>query len=569
MSTDSGSRIVVIGGVACGPKAAARAGRRDPNAKITIIERGPYVSYAGCGLPYFVGGTVPELNGLMTTTYGAVRDAAYFSAVKAVDLKLRTEALSIDRQAKTVRVRNLEDDREEDIPYDKLVVATGAEAWSPPIQGLDLDRVLSLHVPPDAVRMRELVEGGEVDHAVIIGAGRTGLETAEALFGQAVDVTIVELADQMLPTTLDADMACLLASLLPKDAAAIRTGEKVLRLEGADGVVTKVVTDKGEIECDMVLMAVGVRPNVGLAKAAGLEIGATGAIAVDDHCRTSDPDVYAGGDCAECLHRLTGKKVFAPLGSTANRHGRVIGDNLTGGDEVFPGVVGTGILKVLGINVAGTGLTETAARKEGYDVIACIAPSQDHAHYYPGAKSFVPKLVADAKTGKLLGGQFVGRGDVAKRADVLATAITFGATLRDVANLDLAYAPPFSTAIDALATAANVARNKQAGIARSISPADLRAIMDRGEPVVVLDVRERREVEKHPIGNGDAISIPLSELRKRVTELPVDKPVFCLCPRAVRAYEASVILRDAGLTQTRFVEGGMHLWSCAGDEIEG
>jgi len=564
---ESQLKIVVVGGVACGPKAAARARRRDPKAKITIIERGEHVSYAGCALPYYVGGTVPEFEGLISTHYGAVRDAAFFDRVKGIDVRLRTLAESVDTQTKTVRVRDLAGDTVEDLPYDKLVLATGGRPWAPPIEGLDLGRVLNLHVPTDAVRMRELIEGGEVDHAVIIGAGRTGLETAEAFFGQAVDVTLVELADHVLPTTLDPDMANLLETSLPKAAAKIRTGEKVLRLEGGDGGnVCKVVTDKGEIECDMVLMAVGVRPNVDLADRAGLEIGDTGAIAVNDRCQTSDPDVYAGGDCVECVHRVTGQKIFAPLGSTANRHGRVIGENVTGGDEHFPGVVGTGILKTLGMNVASTGLRETDAEKLGYEVETCLVPWFDRAHYYPGGKTFVAKLVADAKTGKLLGGQFVGKGEVDKRLDVVATALTFGATLGDVASLDLGYAPPYSTAIDGVAHASNVIRNKLAGLARSITPADLKSRIEQGASMVVLDVREQPETEKTPFGNGDVLRIPLSELRARLGELPADKEIVCMCAMGLRAYEASLTLRGAGFSQVTYVEGGMRVWSVdAGD----
>ena len=559
---ESQLRIVVVGGVACGPKAAARARRRDPNAKITIIERGEHISYAGCALPYYVGGTVPEFEGLISTHYGAVRDAAFFDRVKGIDVRLRTLAEGIDIEAKTVRVRDLERDTVEDMPYDKLVLATGGRSWAPPIDGLDLDRVMSLHVPTDAVRMRELIEGGEVDHAVIIGAGRTGLETAEAFFGQAVDVTIVELADHVLPTMLDPDMASLLEASLPKAAAKIRTQEKVLRLEGDDdGNVCKVVTDKDEIECDMVLVAVGVRPNVELAEGAGLEIGKTGAIAVNDRCQTSDPDIYAGGDCVECLHRVTGEQVFVPLGSTANRHGRVIGDNVTGGDERFPGIVGTGILKALGLNVACTGLRETDAIKLGHTVETCLTPWFDRAHYYPGGKTFVTKLIADAKTGKVLGGQFVGKGDVDKRMDVVATALTFGATLSDLAGLDLGYAPPYSTAIGNEAHAANVIRNKLAGLARSITPAALRAKIEQGDPVVVLDVRETPETDKRPFGDGEVLRIPLSELRGRLAEVPADKEIVCLCALGLRAYEASLTLRGAGLSQVTYVEGGIRIWS--------
>jgi rhodanese-related sulfurtransferase len=271
----------------------------------------------------------------------------------------------------------------------------------------------------------------------------------------------------------------------------------------------------------------------------------------------------------ECVHRVTGKKIFAPLGSTANRHGRVIGDNVTGGDSRFPGVVGTGILKALGLNVAATGLTEAAARASGYEVVTCLVPSFDHAHYYPGGKWFIGKLIVESGSGRLLGGQFVGPGDVAKRLDVIATAITFGATIEDVANLDLGYAPPFSTAIDSVAHASNVVRNKLEGLAVSVAARDLKASVEAGEPVVLLDVREQAETAAFGMGNGNVVAVPLSELRERLADIPRDKRVVCMCPMGLRAYEASVILRGAGFERASFADGGLRVWSSLGGAERG
>ena len=556
-------RIVIVGGVACGPKAAARARRRDPKAEITIIERGRCLSYAGCGLPYYIGGSVSDINGLRTTQYGVLQDEAFFAAVKDITIRTGTSAESIDRTGCTLLVRDLESGRREEIPYDRLVLATGASPVPLPVSGADLKRVFSLRVPDDAVKIRELVEGGTVDRAVLIGGGRVSLEAAESLFAHAVDCTIVELEDRLLPGALDPEMSAVVASELRANDVEILTSEKVLRLEGnGNGVVCRVVTDKRTIETDMVVVAIGVRPNVDLARDAGLGIGPTGAIAVDGSLRTSDPKIYAGGDCVETTHLLSGEKVYAPLGSTANRHGRVIGDNVTGGSERFPGIVGTWVLKTMRINVAATGWSEQEARLRGRRVVTCLTPSLDHVHYYPGGKTFIAKLVADADTGQLVGAQIVGPGDVTKRIDILATALRFGSSVEDVSNLDLAYAPPFSTAVDSVAHASNILRNKLSGLAVSISPLELRRRIDQGEHVLVIDVREPGEVEKSPITDAPVVCIPHGRLRDRVSDLPRDRDLVCTCQIGARGYEASLLLHGAGLSRAMFLDGGLRVWSC-------
>jgi NADPH-dependent 2,4-dienoyl-CoA reductase/sulfur reductase-like enzyme len=464
-------KIVIIGGVACGPKAAARARRRDPHAEIVILEQGPWLSYAACGLPYYIGGSVLELDILRTTQYGAIRDEEFFAAVKGIEARTRAVAESIDRDNKLVTARNLETGETETIGYDKLVIATGASPARPPIEGLDHDRVFSVHVPAEAKRLRDLIEADEIDKAAFIGGGRIALEVTEGFFSQGVESIIIEMEDTILPTVLDPEMAASVAYTVRNQGVEIFTSERVVRIEGSDeGPACRVITETREIEADAVIVATGVRPNAQLAEDAGLEIGKTGAIAVNERLQTSDPDIYAGGDCVECLNLVTGEKTYAPLGSTANRHGRVIGDNVTGGDSKFPGIVGTSAMKTMGVNVASTGITEREAKSLGHDVLACVVPWMDHAHFYPGGRAIMIKMVADAADGRLLGAQAVGPGDVTKRIDALAAALTSRATIDDVANLDVGYAPPYSTALDSIAHAANLLRNKRDGLAETITP---------------------------------------------------------------------------------------------------
>ena len=554
-------QIVIVGGVACGPKAAARARRCDPDAEITIFERGRYVSYAGCGLPYYLAGAVKALDGLMTTSSGDLRDPAFFRAVKDVNVRTGTLVEAIEPDKKQVRVKILPDGPSEAVAYDALVLATGASPITPRLPGLDLKKVLVLRRPEDAEGLLKLIEAGQADRVTIIGAGRIGLEVADAFGAQAVETTIVEMADQVLPNVVDRDIADYLASVLREEKVNLRLGERVLELKGDDqGNVAKVVTDHGEIETDAVLVAVGVKPNVELAKAAGLELGETGAVAVDDFMRTSRPDIFAGGDCVECRHLLTGRRVYAPLGSTANRQGRVIGDNATGGKSKFDGIVGTAVLRTLGLNLARTGLTEVEARAWGLRPAVGLAPSVDRSHFMAGGKPILVKVVADADSGRLLGAQVVGPGDAVRQVDVIATALRFGATLEDVAGLDLCYAPPFATAIEAVAHAANIVRNKTTGLAEGVSVYRMQELTAKGE-AVLLDLRHPHEIEKLNFGNGNVVRIPLPELRKRIGELPRDKEIVCVCQIGARAYEAARILKGQGFPKVSFLDGGVSLWS--------
>ncbi len=549
-------RIVIIGGVACGPKAAARARRRNPDAEIVIIEQGEHISYAGCGIPYYVGGSVGELAHLWTTQFELERDVSYFKAIKDIDVRVHTKALSIDRGAKRVRVRNMQTGDETDVPYDRLVLATGATPVRPPIEGIDGDRVFSLHVPQDGARIRELVEAGEVDDAVIIGGGSIGLEAAESFFAHGVDITIVEREDQLLPKLLDPDMAAFVKRELEGNDLNVLTAETVTRIESGGNVIT----DKREIDADIVLVAVGVAPNVALAQEAGLNIGTTGAIAVNEYLETSDPSIYAGGDCVESTNRITGQKFHAPLGSTANKHGRVIGDNLTGGREAFPGVVGTAVLKSMGVNIARTGLTVSEAKAAGYEAIATLTPSLDRAHYYPGGKPFMLRLVADAQTERLLGAQAVGAGEVVKRIDVLAAVLTWQGTLKDISDLDLAYAPPFATAVDPVANASNQTRNQLAGLAKAIDADAVKRMLGAQDELVLLDVREPNELARSGFEEDGVMHVPLTALRGHDFDIPKDREIITICQSGLRGYEACLTMQSRGFTKVRFLQGGLKAW---------
>ncbi len=554
-------KVLIVGGVAAGPKTASRIMRMRPDAKITIIEKGSFLSYAGCGLPYYVSGEVKQQRNLMETPAGAVRDAAFFLSVKNVTVRNGTEALEIDRQNKRVRSRVLETGEAFWASYDKLVVATGATPFIPNIPGVNSKNVFTLHGVHDAEGIKSILAEHLAKDVVIIGGGLIGVEATEAMATHGCRITIVEMLPQIL-NMLDWEIARLVEKHLESKGVRVLTATKALALENRDGkndAVSHVRTDKGDLPADMVILAVGVRPNTALAKKAGLAIGATtGAIQVDDHMRTCDPDIYAVGDCVECKDRLTGLSCFVPLGSTANKQGRVAAVNICGGNDSFPGVLGSTVCKVFDFCVARTGLTESAAKALEYEVITATVPGPDKAHYMPAARPLLMKIVADKKTGKLLGVQATGPGEGAKRIDVAATAITAGMTLDDVANLDLSYAPPYAPAMDNLITAANVARNKRDGYMVGISAESVNRKMQAGEDFIFLDVRSPQEHAQVRLPNSTLI--PLGALRKALSELPKDKEIITFCAISLRGYEASLILRSAGFSNVKVLDGGVAMW---------
>ncbi|MDX9866413.1 MAG: FAD-dependent oxidoreductase [Kiritimatiellia bacterium] len=555
-------RIVVIGGVAAGPKAASRLIRLNPDAEVTIIEKGSLLSYAGCGLPYYVSGVVKEQKELMSTPAGVVRDPVFFSKVKNVHVRNATVALRIDREKKRVGVAPVGGaEPTEWLAYDKLLLCTGARPVKPPLPGVDKTGVYTLHEVEDAEGIKTALSETRAKDVVIVGGGLIGVEMTEALAGHGCRVTVVEKLDQILPM-LDAHMARLVEKHMESKGVRVMTGagvEAILGRADDDLRVGTVRTSVGTLPADMVILSIGVRPNTDLAQDAGLTIcGRTRAIAVNGHMQTSDPDIYAAGDCVAVNHRMTGQPAFLPLGSTANKQGRVAANHICGIADAFPGVLGSAVCKVFDFCVARTGLTEREARAAGYDTEVTLTPAPDQAHFMPGARLLVLKLVADRATRRLLGAQAVGPGAGDKRIDVAAMALTAGMTVDQLAHADLCYAPPFSPAVDNILTAADVMRNKLDGLFTGVSAGTLQAELDSAPPPVLLDVRTPDEFKSMRLPGS--LSIPLGALRSRLHEVPRDRPVVAFCKISLRGYEAARILKAAGYTDVRVLDGGLATW---------
>lgn len=447
-------RIVVIGGVAAGLKAAAKVRRLDAEAQITVLERGELVSYGACGLPYFIGGEVEQVRQLMSSPSGTLRTPEFFKKAKNLDVLTRMEAVAIEREAKIVHALNLETGAKQQFAYDKLVLATGASPLKPAWPGVEKENIFHVWRPQDAAAIRRGLETQKYEKAVVIGAGLIGLEIAEALRMWDVDVTVVEMKNQLFPALLDEDMAQELElSLAAKGLQFLK--EEAVEAFGGDAQVREVKTDKRTLTADLVILALGARPNVELARQAGLEIGTSGAIAVNEYLQTSDKAIFAGGDCAENTHRVSGEKVFLPMGSTANKHGRVIGENLCGAGVKFGGVLGTAVVKLFEMQVGRTGLNERQGAAAGFECVSVTVAGYDRPHYMKAARKVLLKLTADAVSRQLLGMQAWGEGDVVKRVDVAAMALSLGATVDNLFDADLAYSPPFNSPIDMLAVAAN------------------------------------------------------------------------------------------------------------------
>lgn len=554
-------KVVIVGGMAAGPKTAARLRRLVPDAEITIIEQGEYISFGACGMPLYVGNMVSQLDELSATSYGVERDPDFFSSRKDIQVLTGTQAVAIDREGKRVDLVSLATQQQFSLDYDYLVLATGAQAVIPPIEGLGLSGVFTMHRPQDAQALKTYLQDRQAKHVTIIGAGLIGMEMADALSGRRLKVTVCESAGQVLPKLLDPDMARLIAHHMQQRKVDLQLECQVTSLDGDEqGWVRGVSTSKGYIATDAVVIAAGARPRTDLARAAGLEIGATGAIKVDACLRTSDPDIFAAGDCAAQYHVQSQQEVYIPLASTANKQGRVVADNIAGLHTRFDGVQGTTVLQVFDWNIGKTGLSEQEAQNMGYAVITTLVSGHDAPHYYPLHGTVIIKLTADRVSGKLLGAQVSGPGDAIKRLDVLGTAISFGASLQDIAGLDLGYAPPYGEAIDVAIHAANMLENKRAGRAQGISLLELEEQQKRGIPICYLDIREPYEIQGRPVNKEEVLPIPAGELRERFGEVPRDRLVVVLCGLGIRSYDAVCFLRSQGWRNVVYLEGGMSAW---------
>ena len=556
-------KILVIGGVALGPKAACRCKRLMPDAEITLVDENLFISYGGCGIPYYVSGEVNNLDDLRATPYHTIRDPEFFRAMKGVTVRNQTRALSIDRAAKTLLVKDVIRGKEEKLPYDKLVLATGASPRVPPVEGKDLKNVLSLTRLEAADAIRTACQEGKINEAVIVGGGFIGLEAAVALADMwGVKVSVVEMMDQILPGVLSHSLARMAEHDCVSHKVDVYASEKVLKLEGKDGAVSKVVTDKRELPAQLVIFAAGFIPNGRLAKDAGLDVAPFGAVVVDERMRTSDPAIYAGGDCVAIRNIITDKLGYLPLGSMANRQGRVIGTNLAGGDATFPGYVGTWAVKLFEMSFCGTGLTVERARKEGYDAIGVSVEQLDRAHFYPEKNMMSLELVVDKPTRRVLGIQGAcSAGDALKaRVDAVAGVLQYARpTVEDISNLEVSYAPPFASAMDVVNVVGNVADNVLAGRFKPVTGDQFMELWKKRDQnhIFFIDARPAKAGQAVQAQHPEWHSIPLEEIAARVNEVPKDRPVAIICNTGLRAYDSLLILARNGITDVFNSTGGM------------
>lgn len=544
-------RIIVIGAVAAGTSAAAKARRNDDHAEIVIYERDTHISYSGCGLPYFIGGEVEDISELTP------RDPAFFKKKYNIDIHTAHEVLDIDTTKKQVTVKNLTTGEAFTDSYDKLVLATGAYAFKPLIKGIDNHNVFFLRNVQNALAIKDFIDSRKPKTAVIAGTGFIGFELLESLTHENINVTIVELADKITPN-LDVDMAAYLENTLSKKGVKILKSTSITEIHND----TVMLSNGESFSADMVIMATGVRPNVELAKKAGIELGVTGAIKVDNKMQTNISDVYACGDCIETYSAVTGKAVYRPLGSTANKTGRIAGDSLSGGTLTYKGNLGTGIFKLFDLTIASTGLSEKEATAEGYEVTIChnIKPSKPE---YMGGTEMVIKAIADKKTGRLLGVQIIGQDGVDKRIDVFATLITYKATVDELFHLDLAYAPPFSTTKDPVHYTGMILDNAING-GRELVTSD--SLPDLGADVQIIDARSSNDYEKK--GHVEyAENIPHAKLRERLSELDKDKPTVTYCNKGVTGNAAQNILLGNGFQRVYNLSGGHKFYKGSKDNV--
>jgi len=547
VTSDSPRRLVIVGAVAAGTSVGAKARRNDEEIEIVVYDRDRDISYSGCGIPYFVGGQVADAEELHP------RDPAWFAKRYNMDIRTGHQVIAVDHPARTMLVRDLATGSGFTDTYDTLVLATGARSIIPPIPGVQAPGVFTVRNVQNAEAIRTWILTRGPKTAVVVGSGFIGLEMAEQLTESGIQVTMVERLPQVMPA-LDADMAYRVQEELVRRGVDVRLASTVTAIEANDDAVTGVRLDNDDVlAADLVILSVGVRPNTDLALQVGAELGPTGAIKVDKHMRTSVDGVYAVGDAAESFSLITGAPLWRPLGSTANKMGRIAGDVITGGTLAHRGILGTGIVRVFDLAVAHTGLTETDARAQGFDidVIHNIKPA--HATYL-GGRELIIKAIAERGTGTLLGAQIIGPQGVDKRIDVLATAISFGAHAEDLFHLDLAYSPPFATTKDPIHYTGMALANAIDGTAPLITPSDLDARRNGGEPLQVIDVRSSKDYSKSHVPG--AVNIPLADLRAQADELDPNITTVTYCNKGVSGNAGQNILLRRGFTTVFNLSGG-------------
>ena len=537
-------KVVIVGGVAGGATAAARIRRLDEQAEIVVFERSGYISYANCGLPYYIGDVITDPEELTLQT-----PESFFSRFR-VDMKVRHEVTAIHPERKTVSVKNLETDEVFEESYDKLILSPGAKPTQPRLPGVGIDKLFTLRTVEDTFRIKEYINQNHPKSAVLAGGGFIGLELAENLRELGMDVTIVQRPKQLM-NPFDADMASFIHNEMRKHGVKLALGYTVEGFEERNGGVDVLLKDNAPLHADMVVLAIGVTPDTALAREAGLELGIKGSIVVNDRMETSVPDIYAAGDAVQVKHYVTGEDALISLAGPANKQGRIIADNICGGDSRYLGSQGSSVIKVFDMTAATTGINETNARKAGLDVDTVILSPMSHAGYYPGGKVMTMKVVFEKGTYRLLGAQIVGYDGVDKRIDVLATAIHAGLKATQLKDLDLAYAPPYSSAKDPVNMAGFMIDNISKGLKQwHLHDADK---LPRDGSVILLDTRTAWEYSSGHIEGF--VNIPVDELRERLDEVEPGKPVYVICQSGLRSYIATRILEGYGYEAYNFAGG--------------
>ena len=546
-------KVVIVGGVAGGATAAARLRRLDEKAEIVVFERSGYISYANCGLPYYIGDVITDREDLTLQT-----PAAFYRRFR-VNVKVRHEVTAIHSDRKTVSVKNLETGEEFEESYDKLILSPGAKPTQPKLPGVGLEKVFTLRTVEDTFRIKEYINKSHPKSAVLAGGGFISLELAENLRELGMDVTIVQRPKHLM-NPFDADMASFIHAEMRRHGIRLALGHEVEGFEEKDCGVDVLIKDGAPLHADMVALAIGVTPDTRLAKEAGLELGIKGSIVVNDKMETSVKDIYAAGDAVQVKHFVTGEDAVISLAGPANKQGRIIADNICGGDSRYKGSQGSSVLKIFDLTAAATGLNETNAKKSGLDADKIILSPMNHAGYYPGGRLMTMKVVFEKGTYRLLGAQIIGYDGVDKRIDVLATAIRAGMSATDLKDLDLAYAPPYSSAKDPVNMAGFMTDNISEGILKQWHLEDIEEVKNlcREGKAALLDVRT---VEEYASGHVDGfVNIPVDELRERIVEVEKGKPVYVMCQSGLRSYIASHILEGNGYDAYNF-SGGYRFYS--------
>lgn len=532
-------KVLVLGGVAAGTKIAAKLMREDRANEVIVLNKGKNISYAGCGLPYYVGHVIENKEELIVNT------PLKYEKLTGVKVLTEVEAINVEPEAKKVTAVDLKTQETKEYTYDKLVIAVGASPVKPPIEGCDLENVFFMRTPEDAIRLRETIDAGGIKKAVVVGAGYIGLEIAENLKTLGVRPFVLDMAPQILAPGFDKEMADYAEGKLSESGIPVVTGVAVTAIEG-NGKVEKVVTSKKAYKADLVVLSAGIRPNTAFLKDTGLEMF-KGTILTNEYGETNLPDIYAAGDCAMVHNAITGKAAWSPMGSTANIAGRVIAQNMMGAKISYRGTLGTAVCKLPGINVGRTGLTEVQAKEEGFDPISVVTIVDEKAHYYPGAGLLAVKMIADRKTERLLGVQVVGDGAVDKIVDIAVTGIMLKGTLTQLSDLDFAYAPPFSTAIHPFAHTLNVLKNKLQGKFETFTPAEYAA--GEAEGYRMIDVSIQPATEGAPY-------VELTDVKGLIDGFDPEEKLLLVCNKGKRAYLLQNRMKFYGYKNTKALEGG-------------